>query len=340
MTGPDPSFVAALLRDAAMEGPFELERLAGGRNNQVYRVALPHRERPVLLKSYFHGPTDSRDRAGTEWAFSCFAWTAGLRCLAQPLAWRPADHLVLFDFLPGSPLAPGTVGAPEVAQALTFVGALNRHRAAGKELATAAEACFSFGEHVDLVRCRLARLSLLSGDDPITHEARHFVREELAPSLEKVVATGRASLARAGLDPAQVVPAQERCVSPSDFGFHNALRRPDGTVSFFDFEYAGWDDPAKLVADFFNQIAVPVPSEFYELFVTNILADLGLPAAERARFDALTELYAIKWAMIALNEFFPDGRDRRNFATPGTEHDRRRHQLSLARSKLASLEKV
>ena len=36
---------------------------------------------------------------------------------------------------------------------------------------------------------------------------------------------------------------------PSDFGFHNSLRREDGSLAFVDFEYFGWDDPVKLTAD-------------------------------------------------------------------------------------------
>ena len=38
-------------------------------------------------------------------------------------------------------------------------------------------------------------------------------------------------------------------LSPSDFGFHNSLFR-NNKLFFFDFEYAGWDDPIKLMCDF------------------------------------------------------------------------------------------
>jgi hypothetical protein len=31
------------------------------------------------------------------------------------------------------------------------------------------------------------------------------------------------------------IPRTERTLSPSDYGFHNALRRPDGTLVFLDF---------------------------------------------------------------------------------------------------------
>ena len=60
-------------------------------------------------------------------------------------------------------------------------------------------------------------------------------------------------------------------MSPSDFGFHNALATPGGRLVFIDFEYAGWDDPAKLANDFFCQPAVPVDARFYDDFVARAM---------------------------------------------------------------------
>ena len=39
-------------------------------------------------------------------------------------------------------------------------------------------------------------------------------------------------------------------LSPSDFGFHNAILKESGDLVFLDFEYFGRDDPVKLMADF------------------------------------------------------------------------------------------
>jgi thiamine kinase-like enzyme len=43
----------------------------------------------------------------------------------------------------------------------------------------------------------------------------------------------------------------DRRLSPSDFGFHNIIVISDWMLKFIHFEYAGWDDPAKMVCDFF-----------------------------------------------------------------------------------------
>ena len=48
-----------------------------------------------------------------------------------------------------------------------------------------------------------------------------------------------------GLSMSAALPKETRCLSPSDFGFHNALLEATGKLRFVDFEYAGWDDPAK-----------------------------------------------------------------------------------------------
>ena len=46
-----------------------------------------------------------------------------------------------------------------------------------------------------------------------------------------------------------VIAPEERCISPSDFGLHNAIRTA-ADIRFIDFEFAGWDDPAKALVNF------------------------------------------------------------------------------------------
>jgi hypothetical protein len=53
------------------------------------------------------------------------------------------------------------------------------------------------------------------------------------------------------------IDPDKRCISPSDYGFHNAIYTNTG-VKFFDFEFAGWDDPAKATLDFDFQPRVPI----------------------------------------------------------------------------------
>jgi hypothetical protein len=292
---------------------------------------------PFLLKSYFYSPEDPRDRFGAEWAFASFAWQRGVRALAEPLACDEAARAALFRFVPGERPPPGTIGADEVAQACAFVVDVNRHRPAAARLPVASEACFSFAEHAATIERRLDRLLAIDAADPLGAKARAFVGGAVIPLFHRVVSDARGALSDVGIAAEDVLAPPQRCLSPSDFGFHNALRDTSGRVRFLDFEYAGWDDPGKLVGDFFNQVAVPVPAEFYAGFTQAMIAALDLPHREEVRFAAMRRLYAVKWAAIVLNEFSRVDRARRAFADTPVDPGRRAHQLALAEQKLDAL---
>ena len=112
----------------------------------------------------------------------------------------------------------------------------------------------------------------------------------------------------------EAIAAHQRCVSPSDFGFHNAIRRPDGTFAFIDFEYAGWDDPAKTVCDVFLQPAIPVPRDDFERFTLRALSWIANREATIARCRGMFPLFAIKWCCIILNPFVPEWIERSHVA--------------------------
>ena len=66
-----------------------------------------------------------------------------------------------------------------------------------------------------------------------------------------------------------------RMPSPSDFGFHNILCK-DGILNFVDFEYAGTDDIAKLLADFSLMPEIQLSNSHKNLFRKTIMSQLDL----------------------------------------------------------------
>lgn len=328
MTVPPRPLAEHLLAAAGMTGPIlGLERLAGGRNNRVWRVDRSAAD-PVILKQYHHSPDDPRDRLGAEWALTQHAWTAcGLRDLPQPLARDAAEHAGLYGFLPGRRLLPAEIGVREVAAAADFVVSVNRC-VSDPALSPASEACFSMAAHVATIARRVARLEAgLDPAAPLAEAAAALVRERLVPTWSRL-------LPGLGSD-AAVLPAR---VSPSDFGFHNALADGPDRIGFLDFEYAGLDDPAKLICDFCCQPEVPAPAALHADFRDRVLAGLGLDTApHRARCAVLLPAYRLKWACIALNDFLPSGAARRAFAVQEAWADRCAAQLAKAEAMLDGL---
>ena len=338
MGGVDARAVDSLTASVRLGAVRALAPLAGGANNRVFRVETS--STVALLKSYFRHPDDPRDRLATEFAFSQFAWQNGVRCIPQPLVCDRAAGLALFEFVFGRSLAGSTAGEAAVDQAIDFYRTLNRakHHADASALPAASESCFSLDDHFATVARRVTRLKTISVGNQLDVAARSFVETDLVDTWTRVLAEARRSAAAARLKFDVPLDAANRCLSPSDFGFHNALLANDGRLRFIDFEYAGWDDPSKLVCDFFCQPAVSAPIGAFQRFAHAVAAELPDPELHIARATLLFPVYRVKWVCIMLNEFLPVGSSRRTFSTAAELESRKLNQLAKARAALAAID--
>jgi hypothetical protein len=329
---PDRAAVLALLARAGLDGEATLHSLAGGANNRVFRVDSGGRA--GLLKAYFQHPEDPRDRLGAEFSFLRFAWESGVRCVPRPLASDRRHDLGLYEFVEGRPLGADEVTGDAVREAVDFYHILNRgkDRPEARALPAASEACFSMAEHLECVEQRLRRLRAIPRSSPVDRQAAALVEGELGAAWRAVAEGVRQGARELGASLDGHLGAGERCLSPSDFGFHNAMLAPDGRLRFIDFEYAGWDDPAKLVCDFFCQPAIPVPLRHWAAFVESVVGTLPRADRHRRRCQLLLPVYQIKWCSILLNDFAPVSGERRRFAGPGRDSEERKvEQLRKAR---------
>lgn len=321
-----------LTHSAGRAAPVALERLSGGKNNRVYRVRLADGG-DVVLKLYHHDPRDPRDRLRAEWEFISYVWQRGVRTVPEPLAQDRGNHAGLYGFVEGRRIAPEEIDAGIVASASDFFVAINGSPREPELLAPGSEACFSLKDHLATIDRRVARLAHLDGEAPLAAEATALVENRLSPLWAFVKRKIEVGARASGIEMDAAV--ERACVSPSDFGFHNALFDASGKATFIDFEYAGRDDPAKLVCDFFCQPEVPVPLRFFEEFLQAIEAPLRLRDADVWRCRALLPAYRLKWVCIILNEFLAVGASRRAFADDGDRPARARRQIERAERHLA-----
>jgi hypothetical protein len=266
-----------------------------------------------------------------------YAVSAGIACVPRPVARHTASAIGIYEYIFGTNLASPDVSQARVQEAAAFFLALNdpAHRQAAASLAAASEACFSIAQQLAMVDRRIGRLASIPSSTDEDLAAREFAKllaERWREVRERILDATRA----AGGDPA--APVEERCVSPSDFGFHNALLRDTGELCFLDFEYAGWDDPAKMVGDFFAHPGVPVSRQHFDAFLKTAMSFSPHANALELRARLLEPVFRIKWCCIVLNEFVPEAAQRRQFATPGTDPAAsKRRQLDKARTLLASV---
>ncbi len=311
---------------------FRIEPLSAGGNNRVFIVHVGVDR--LLLKWYFHDASDLRDRLGVEYAFMKHIWNIGLRCIPQPIGKDDHEHIALYEFVDGTKLESKEICRDHLKQAADFLAQLNsnKSRTLGFGLPIASEACFSVIAHLDMVSARLGRLQDISKELEVNIKASEFInvlnkfwsakRDEILQKSKSI-----------GLDPNLELPSNERFLSPSDFGFHNALYRPNGELCYSDFEYAGWDDPAKAIGDFFSHPGVPVKHEYFDWFISKVLNSYPQFSSMLERIRILEPIFQMKWCCIILNEFLPQQERRRNFANPNIDsQDRKFRQLKKAQN--------
>jgi Ser/Thr protein kinase RdoA (MazF antagonist) len=306
-----------------------LTRLTGGRNSRVFRVDTAGTT--YALKLYPPRLAGSHDRLEVELAALRWMEANGFAMVPRVLATDRSRDALLLSWAEGDQVR-DAVGASDIAQACDFLARLHAQRAtpALPPGCLAAEACLSAGEIERQLRARIAALRRL-------HEPalQSFLDNDAEPALAVRLDHARASIAALGGNFFAEISPTYRSQVPSDFGFHNALRRRDGRLTFIDFDYFGWDDPVKLVAD-----TLLHPGTSLDDAARRQLRDglLDIYREERffaARLDALLPLFALRWSLILLNEFHPERwRKRLLVGTTETWAAIKHRQLAAARAML------
>jgi hypothetical protein len=312
----------------------QVSRQQGGGNNRLYRVEAAD-GRQYALKTYFKRPGDDRDRLGAEFGGLTFLRAQGVdRQVPRAVARDAERHCALFGWVDGD-----AVGQPtprDLFEALCFVLDLYRlaQQPEAAALPLASEACLSGAEVARQIDRRLDRLLVI--DD---HRLRAFLIDTFAESYERHCNFAMAQYQGRGMNFAEPIELSALTLSPSDFGFHNAIRRADGRLVFIDFEYFGWDDPVKLVADFLLHPGMGLDVELRRRFRRGAAAVFGGDHDFEARLRALFPLYAMRWCLILLNEFLPERWLRRDYAGAHPDRDYALdNQLAKAKAMLRQID--
>ncbi len=313
------------------EAPASLVPLGGGRNGRVWRVTAGGQS--YALKEYFRHAADTRDRLASEYEGLRFLWRNGVRGVPEPLCADREAGCALYALVEGRKIPGPAISAADIEAAVSFLSELKdlAGLAESKALPVAAEACFSADALAANLQARLDRLLAHQEDEGGNPAFRAFMAEEFLPAFRRVLAWSLDRLAGHG-----ELPQAERTLSPSDFGFHNALCRADGQWVFLDFEYFGWDDPAKMAADFLLHPGMELAEERKRQFASGLLRRFADHRTMAERLPYLYPLYGLKWCLILLNEFLPEHLLRRRFAAPpgGDRQALEREQLAKARRML------
>lgn len=286
--------VIAWLKKTLGVKSIELAPINGGANNLGIKVTSENQS--WFLKSFNTQSPNVKYKQQNEFLFSQEVYRNSLTATPKPIAINLEENVSLFAYIEGKRVEKACKNA--VQQAILFFQNINQ-QVPSPHLNIASESPSTLAEFSDIITNRLKRLEtvIINSDQLSTdyHKVLTLIRqrqETLTCNL-----------------PLHWQKALERNVlSPSDFGFHNAIET-SSCLYFIDFEYAGLDTPWKVFADFFSQPAVPVDLTFAREFLK--LEQFSLLKENHEDTLKIFELTQLKWCLIMLNEFLPEVQTRR-----------------------------
>jgi len=306
--------------------------VCGGGNNRLYRVETA--EGSFALKAYPPLESGAHDRLRAEFDGLKFLRDAQMGCVPAAIAYNAERRHALYQWIDGE--AASQPEEKDFEAAARFAAKLRELASEAVEgiIGHAAEACLSGRELTAQIKNRYLRLCEVVTAEP---DLERFLEQDFRPFCAAAIDQAMSGYARAGWNVNADISLSKRTLSPSDFGFHNALRRPDGEMVFLDFEYFGWDDPVRLVADFVLHPGMALDRASCTTFAAMVLPVFSADDGFRERLDYLYPLVGLRWCMILLNEYLPERWAGRAFAGATDRDAAKERQLSKARDLLTRL---
>ncbi len=256
-----------------------------------------------LVKRYNTYEGDKRNRLHTEYQALTFLKKCGERWVPAPVALDAANNIGIYEFLHGENLREKSVTNKQVDLLLSFVTRLRDYSKVpeAKDLSSASEASFSIKQYIKQVERRMKIFKNVQAASTLEGEFIQFVQQKLQPLWSEILVYVYEKCKERHIVIDAQFSKEDLLLSPSDFGFHNCLQTSDG-LYFIDYEYFGWDDSVKLIADLLLHPAMKLTKTQKKFIRSTLLAKFTTTEVEQ-RFDMVYLMLSIKWICIMLNCF-------------------------------------
>jgi len=308
----DNSEIKNLVNTFYDESIHSVERLKGRGNSRIYKLSFD-KNNSTLLKDYPDLSVDPRPRMQTE--VNALKLAEDLGRTPKVVAFDKSQNIALYEWIKGKSLF--KIEDHHITQALKFIESLQSLK--GKNSWTqASEACFSAKQLINQINFRFDRLLSIKNKN-----LNDFLIYTFEPLLRKVWKDAEKNWPSDNLE--KELPKSKQVLSPSDFGFHNAILNESGDLVFLDFEYFGRDDPVKLMADFIWHPGMSLSNVQKRNWIKGAFGIFDNQELTK-RFTSAWPLYGLRWSLIVLNEFLEDGWHKRLYANDNLIH---MHQQKL-----------
>jgi hypothetical protein len=308
----------------------DVELRKGRGNSRIYKLSVAVSEQ-CALKVYPDRQHDKRQRLITEFTALSILGNAGFS-VPKALAKDADVNWAVYSWIDG--VIPQS-DESFVIESIGFIKDLKRLSQFSEQFenfSEASEACLNGTEIEKQINDRLALLKSVSSE-----ELLQFLNVAFTPLLQDSLLTAKSQVGDyfdIPLEHSLQIP------SPSDFGSHNAIKDKSGKTVFIDFEYFGWDDPVKLIADFYWHPAMDLSDKLKEFWLFNTKDIFETDKLFQIRLSSYLPLFGLRWCLILLNEFLPHRMEQRIHADKSKIADIQKIQIEQLDKSKKLLERI
>lgn len=290
----------------------EIIDIKAGNNNRLFLVQTLNDR--YLVKVYFK---DERNRLQREFTAFDFLRKNGFQNVPKVYFKNEGLNFAVYSFQEGRVISSLAAGKEQIDSLLDFIIELYKFNYSDvlDKFEPAVMACFELQDYLKNIQFRFNRFKEYKSSQSIHPLVGEFINQvkvidyiesEFNRLEDKVLSSTHKSISEF-----------EKKLSPVDFGLHNALFKIDDSVCFVDFEYFGWDDPARIIADFVNHdMQFDLPTVFKQYFVEEYIKRADLAETETERLYLVKELISLEWLTIYLYGMTPEKIATRLHANP------------------------
>ena len=277
-------------------------QIRGRANSKVYKSF--DKNKTYLIKLYPFEINDNRKRLLVEFSTLKFLRKNNIYNVPKPIAMDLQLNIGIYEYINGfqlkNPKKNHISKAINLIKRLKVISELRKNKFQFK----ASEACLSCQSLINQIDQRIFQISKFYFNKKI----KKFIHLRLVPFWKNIKTNNVSNWPLSSRN--KNLLTKNQILSPSDFGFHNAIIN-DNSIKFIDFEYFGLDDPVKLVADFLWHPAMKISinnSKFWIKEMVNIFKKTDKDFEKR--LAASLEMYGVRWILIMLKHVSKENIDK------------------------------
>lgn len=268
--------------------------LKGQKNSKVYRLTTSSNNN-YLLKYYPDPKNDIVNRAENEFNSLKFMKANSLN-VPKPIFLNLSLNYAIYEFIEGNKII--KIRKNYIHETIIFLMKLQNIKKTRKiYFQNAKESCLGIDDLFNQINNKYLKLFKINKKiknlklNKFLHEFNIIKRNIFKLISKKFTKT----------EISKKLPFRNQIIHPADFGFHNSLKSKQ-YIYFIDFEYLGYDDPVKLICDFYWHPGMKLDKKLSKLWLLESIKAFHYKNID-IKVKFLLNAYGLRWSLIILNDF-------------------------------------